>query len=104
MFSDPRKIADTTSTPLAASGIYVGPWVDGLKYRRAAALYDTDSATTILWIQHAVAPAVVQPVTDAHAAAVAAALETPLKGRYVRLVIQAGATQQTRLSAQLILS
>lgn len=104
MQADPRKIVDTTTTPLASSGVYTGPWIDALKYRRVAAVCNTDSATTVLWIQHASSNSAVSAFLDASAAGADTGMETGLKGRYVRMVVLAGATLQTRLSAQLILS
>lgn len=104
MLHDTRRVVTETTTPLAASGVFSGPWIDCLRYNRVAALYSTDSATTVLWVQHATSATPVSSVIDALAAAVDGAIEAPLKGRYVRIVVQAGATAQTRLSATLILS
>lgn len=105
MFTDPRKIADSTTAQLGAGATYTGAWVDALKYRRASVVCSTDSATTIVRLEHGVDTTGNGLVkTTAAAAGTTGSLEEAVVGRYVRLVVVAGATLQTRLNAQLILS
>lgn len=105
MFTDPRKIADSTTTPLAAEGSYVGPWVDALKYRRVAVAHATDSATTTVRLDQSVDGTLNGIIrSPSSAAGLGGFVSEEIYGRYVRLAVLAGATPQTRLAASLILS